>query len=77
MPDDYRDRPPTAHPGYPVAGDTYPRDELPATVRVPEFLTIARGVQSVGFLERHRVASLIAAGLTTMAMIIGGLLIFL
>jgi len=77
MPNDYRDREPTQRPGYAAAGGTYTNDDLPSTVRVPEFLTIARGVQSVGFLERHRIASLIAAGITTMAMIIGGLLIFL
>lgn len=77
MSDDLRDPEPAQLPSRVTGSTPYALTDFQSTVRVPEFLNMARGVQSVGFLERHRFASLIVAGLTTMAMIIGGLLIFL
>ncbi|PRZ41077.1 hypothetical protein CLV47_112110 [Antricoccus suffuscus] len=73
MSDDFRAPRPATQPSH----APYALNDFQSTERVPEFLSMARGVQSVGFLERHRFASLIVAGVTTMAMIIGGLLIFL
>lgn len=77
MSDDFRDPEPAPQPSRATGSAPYALTDFQSTVRLPEFLGMARGVQSVGFLERHRFASLIVAGATTMAMIIGGLLIFL
>lgn len=77
MSDDFRDPKTAPQPSRTAGSAPYALMDFQPTERVPEFLSMARGVQSVGFLERHRFASLIVAGVTTMAMIIGGLLIFL
>ncbi len=77
MSDDFRDPESAQLPSRATGSASYALTDFQSTVRVPEFLSMARGVQSVGFLERYRFASLIVAGVTTMAMIIGGLLIFL
>lgn len=58
-------------------GARYALSDFQVTSPLPDFRGVPRGVESVSFLARHRIASLITAGLTTIAMIIGGLLIFL